>query len=232
MKAWINTCILAVVAMSIAGCAAMLGEPTEAEKLNHATALAKADAARAEVARAEANAEASRYRALSELSKAKTNTPAVTAGVMGLTIEGIVKQAKGAPAAQSVVIKPPERRNGFWDYALGFANIGVQAYGIKEGAATQRAISRDNRDIQLGIVGGYTEMASYIQAPAANVQTSYTMGGNGVLGDGTYTDVRTASGAGASTAGAASYAPVDDHSWWTTDYHGTDNHATTWTQIP
>lgn len=231
MKAWIWTGPMAVVAILMAGCAAMLGEPTDAEKLNHATALAKADAARAEASRAEANAEASRYRALSELSKAKTNTPAVTAGVMGLTIEGIVKQAKGSPAAQSVV-KPPERRHGFWDYALGFANIGVQAYGIHEGAVTQRALSKDNRDIQLGIVGGYTEMASYIQAPAANVQTRYTMGGNGVLGDGTYSDVRTASGAGASTAGAASYAPVDDHSWWTTDYHGADNHATTWTQIP
>lgn len=208
---------------SLTGCASLLGEPTEAEKLDHARAIAKAETAQSEAAREEAILRRSevirdtaRYSAIGELARAKKTNPAINTLAVGLAMEGVAVNARAndrqALAKQPpVVMAPPQpRRHDLYDWVMGFGTLGVQAFGIDKNAAVAMRQSDNARDMQLGAYGAINGVAAHIQSAGA-VSNTYQIGGNGIVGNGTYSDTRTASGNGASTNGNGGYSQTDNH---------------------
>jgi hypothetical protein len=93
------------------------------------------------------------------------------------------------PAAPIVVQQPQSIAGLLFSTALGILDRGISVYGIVSGSKERRAVSRDNRDVMLGAFGSIERSGAaalpYIQAPGAI--TNYSIGGDGVIGSGSFT---------------------------------------------
>jgi hypothetical protein len=215
---------VAACAAILAGCSAMsvlTGEPTQAQRMDFDTAKAKAEAARADLAKSAIDERRERRQVIATLG-ASGDGAASDAALVLLAAEE--RQA----GVQQPVAPPSTRPSGglLREILLPVLGLGAQVYGIHEGAATSRhlsdnatrlgiAQSADHASVLLGSYDALSDTAAQIQAPAGSVE--YAIGGDGVIGAGSYatsvstTTTNTASGAGSSTGGAGSWS-TDDHS--------------------
>jgi len=138
------------------------------------TGCAHEYAAYAEAHKAQAAAQTARYQALADIAK-QGDTTAKVAAVMSLQMGG---------AQQNTQIAAPKN----WaDYALQWTGLLLptvgQVYTVNK--QTSLGMRQSDNATALGIStnNAFVGMASQIQAPAANVTT---IGGNGVIGSGSY----------------------------------------------
>ena len=203
--------ILAVIA---SGCATQ-HEFTPEEKLRQETARIKHETAIAEAARAQAYKEAARYKAVSDLATSKSKSTNIGPAMTLLSLEGILQRPQEMRTAQIPMAVQQSRTPGLYEWVMGLGSLAVNGIGIHESNLTARAQSRNQRDVQMRSYAAMEGLGSNIQAPGA-VTNSYSIGGNGVLGNGSYSylqeDIRTASGTGSSTAGEGNYAYTYDGS--------------------
>lgn len=233
MKA-IKIMALAACAALLAGCSTMsvlTGEPTQAQRMEYDTAKALAEAARADLAKSALDDRRERRQVIATLGASGAGAASDAALVLLATEE---RQAGGQPP----VVAPASRASSglLRDIVLPVLSIGAQIYGIREGAATSRHLSdnatrlgmsqsTDHASVLLGSYTALSDTAAQIQAPAGSVD--YAIGGDGVIGAGSFstsaatatTTTNTASGAGASTGGSGS--------WLTDDHSAVDDHSAT-----
>lgn len=138
------------------------------------TGCAHEYAAYAEAHKAQAAAQTARYQALADIAK-QGDTTAKVAAVMSLQMGG---------GQQNTQINAPKN----WaDYALQWTGLLLptvgQIYTVNK--QTSLGMRQSDNATALGIStnNAFVGMASQIQAPAANVTT---IGGNGVIGSGSY----------------------------------------------
>ena len=253
--------ILIALALLLPGCALLTGEPTEAQKVDLQTALAKRDTLVAEaklaettLRRSETIRETARYSAISDISKAKTKSQANDMLAMGLAMEGVIHASKtGNEAKPNVVAAPaqvqPQRGRDLYDWVMGLGALGIQGLGIQSNRDVAIRQSDNNAAITLGSYQALDHMGSYVQAPGSTSTVYNSLGGPGVIGSGSYstvytqTDTRTASGAGASTSGNAAYtdartasgagaSTAGAGSYQTQDSHAVDDHGVVWQAVP
>ena len=131
-------------------------------------------AAYADAHKAQAAAQTARYQALADIAK-QGDTTAKVAAVMSLQM---------GSAQQNTQIAAPK---SWADYALQWTGLLLptigQVYSINK--QTSLGIAQSNNATALGVStnAAFVGIASQIQAPAANVTT---IGGNGVIGAGSY----------------------------------------------
>lgn len=168
-------------------------------------AQARAMQARAEADKARAEAEKAYVEGLRALVDGAGDGPRLAAVMAAFTSRQSFAQT---PPVMSAPPRPPD----LVDRGFQFVNLLLRGYEIERGAEVAMHASDNARDVQLGQFGAFTEMAGQIQAPAGNETTqtwttltqtasgagaaagggagSYsapTLGGSGVLGNGTYT---------------------------------------------
>lgn len=170
------------------------------------------------------NAEAAKYKAMSDIASSGSESSKVAA-VMAIAL------GQQGTSAQRSTLQPPQQSE-----ALQWAQIlvpgVVQTMGII--ANRQIAISQSENAAAVAVSTNSTflGMSGKIQAPAANVSSvtidnhTQTMSGTGVLGSGTYTTTAnptTTTLSGSGTIGSGAYSTIDSHAVSTT----TDNHSVT-----
>lgn len=201
-----------VLALSLSGCASA-GDYT---KYADTQLLLKQEDTKAAIAYA--NAEAARYTAISTIAVAGNET-AKAVGMMAL--QNSSGSSKQQPTT-TVLVQPKSFSDTALQWASVLVNPVVSIYGITSGRRMAETQSNNSRDVAISTNSAFVGMASQIQAPTPN----YTIGGNGVIGDGTYTTTDFSgtgvlgSGAyttnalgGAGVIGSGTYStPVDDHS--------------------
>jgi hypothetical protein len=168
-------------------------------------AQAKAVQARAEADKARAEAEQAYIDGLRIMVQGAGDGPRLAAVMAAFTSRQSFAQSPPLMAA-------PPRQPDLVDRGFQLLDFLLRGYQIERGAEVAMHASDNARDVQLGQFGAFADMASQIQAPAANetaqtwttlTQTasgagaaagggtgSYSapsLGGSGVLGNGTYT---------------------------------------------
>ena len=132
-------------------------------------------AAYADAHKAQAAAQTARYQALADIAK-QGDTTAKVAAVMSLQMGG---------GQQSTQIAAPK---SWADYALQWTGLLLptvgQIYTINKQTTLGMRQSDNATAVAVSTNNAFVGMASQIQAPAANVTT---IGGNGVIGAGSYT---------------------------------------------
>lgn len=131
-------------------------------------------AAYAEAHKAQAAAQTARYQALADIAK-QGDTTAKVAAVMSLQMGG---------GQQNAQINAPKN----WaDYALQWTGLLLptvgQIYTVNKQTSLGMRQSDNATAVAVSTNQAFVGMASQIQAPAANVTT---IGGNGVIGSGSY----------------------------------------------
>ena len=131
-------------------------------------------AAYAEAHKAQAAAQTARYQALADIAK-QGDTTAKVAAVMSLQMGG---------GQQNTQINAPKN----WaDYALQWTGLLLptvgQIYTVNKQTSLGMRQSDNATAVAVSTNNAFLGMASQIQAPAANVTT---IGGNGVIGSGSY----------------------------------------------
>jgi hypothetical protein len=129
----------------------------------------------ADAHKAQAAAQTARYQALAEIAK-QGDTTAKVAAVMSLQMGG---------GQQNTQINAPK---SWADYALQWTGLLLptvgQIYTINKQTSLGMRQSDNATAVAVSTNNAFVGMASQIQAPAANVTT---IGGNGVIGAGSYT---------------------------------------------
>jgi len=138
------------------------------------TGCAHEYAAYAEAHKAQAAAQTARYQALADIAK-QGDTTAKVAAVMSLQMGG---------GQQSTQINAPKN----WaDYALQWTGLLLptvgQIYTVNKQTSLGMRQSDNATAVAVSTNNAFVGIASKIQAPAANVTT---IGGNGVIGSGSY----------------------------------------------
>ena len=132
-------------------------------------------AAYADAHKAQAAAQTARYQALADIAK-QGDTTAKVAAVMSLQMGG---------GQQNTQINAPK---SWADYALQWTGLLLptvgQIYTINKQTTLGMRQSDNATAVAVSTNNAFVGMASQIQAPAANVTT---IGGNGVIGAGSYT---------------------------------------------
>ena len=131
-------------------------------------------AAYADAHKAQAAAQTARYQALADIAK-QGDTTAKVAAVMSLQMGG---------GQQNAQINAPK---SWADYALQWTGLLLptvtQVYAVGKQTALGMRQSDNATAVAVSTNNAFVGMASQIQAPAANVTT---IGGNGVIGSGSY----------------------------------------------
>ena len=188
---------LAVCAVALTGCA------TNSEY-----------AAYADAHKAQAAAQTARFQALADIAK-QGDTTAKVAAVMSLQMGG---------GQQNAQINAPK---SWADYAMQWTGLLLptigQVYTINK--QTSLGMRQSDNATALGISTNqaFVGMASQIQAPAANVTT---IGGNGVIGAGTYS-IGANSGSNSGNSGRLAGGAITDNTSVPTVVTSTDTVTTT-----
>jgi hypothetical protein len=128
----------------------------------------------ADAHKAQAAAQTARYQALADIAK-QGDTTAKVAAVMSLQMGGVQQNAQ---------INAPK---SWADYALQWTGLLLptvgQIYTINKQTTLGMRQSDNATAVAVSTNNAFVGMASQIQAPAANVTT---IGGNGVIGSGSY----------------------------------------------
>lgn len=176
-------------------------------------------AAYADAHKAQAAAQTARYQALAEIAK-QGDTTAKVAAVMSLQMGG---------GQQNAQINAP--RN--WaDYALQWTGLLLptvtQVYSV--GKQTALGMRQSDNATALGIStnNAFLGMAGKIQAPAANVTT---IGGNGVIGAGSYS-IGANSGSNSGNSGRLAGGSITDNTATPTVVTNTTTTTTTTPAVP
>jgi hypothetical protein len=191
---------LAVCAVALTGCA------TNSEY-----------AAYADAHKAQAAAQTARYQALADIAK-QGDTTAKVAAVMSLQMGG---------GQQNAQIAAPK---SWADYAMQWTGLLLptlgQVYTVNK--QTSLGMRQSDNATALGIStnAAFVGIASKIQAPAANVTT---IGGNGVIGAGTYS-IGANSGQNSGNSGRLAGGAITDNTSVPTVVTSTDTVTTTTTQ--
>jgi hypothetical protein len=176
-------------------------------------------AAYADAHKAQAAAQTARYQALADIAK-QGDTTAKVAAVMSLQMGG---------GQQNAQINAPK---SWADYALQWTGLLLptvtQVYAV--GKQTALGMRQSDNATALGIStnAAFVGMASQIQAPAANVTT---IGGNGVIGAGTYS-IGANSGSNSGNSGRLAGGSITDNTSVPTVVTSTDTVTTTNTIAP
>lgn len=136
-------------------------------------------AAQVAIETARANAEAEKYKAIAKIAESGSDAAKVAA-VMSLD-RGTSQQPSGSG------IRAPE---SFGETALRWAGLLtgpiVQAYGIRSNAQVSMRQSDNAAVTSVATFNAFSTVAGKMQAPVSNVTN---IGGNGVIGAGTYSTV-------------------------------------------
>jgi len=171
-------------------------------------------AAYADAHKAQAAAQTARFQALADIAK-QGDTTAKVAAVMSLQMGG---------GQQNAQIAAPK---SWADHALQWTGLLLptigQVYTINK--QTSLGMRQSDNATALGIStnNAFVGMASQIQAPAANVTT---IGGNGVIGAGTYS-IGANSGANSGNSGRLAGGSITDNTSVPTVVTSTDTVTTT-----
>jgi hypothetical protein len=171
-------------------------------------------AAYADAHKAQAAAQTARFQALADIAK-QGDTTAKVAAVMSLQMGG---------GQQNAQINAPK---SWADYAMQWTGLLLptigQVYTINK--QTSLGMRQSDNATALGISTNqaFVGMASQIQAPAANVTT---IGGNGVIGAGTYS-IGANSGANSGNSGRLAGGSITDNTSVPTVVTSTDTVTTT-----
>ena len=178
------------------------------------TGCAHEYAAYADAHKAQAAAQTARYQALADIAK-MGDTTAKVAAVMSLQMGG---------GQQGTQIAAPKN----WaDYALQWTGLLLptvgQVYTVNK--QTSLGMRQSDNATALGIStnNAFVGIASQIQAPAANVTT---IGGNGVIGSGSYT-IGANSGANSGNSGRIAGGDITDNTATPTVVTNTNTTTTT-----
>jgi hypothetical protein len=118
----------------------------------------------------------------------------------------MVLQGHG-PAPQATPLAAPKSAGDTLREWLGIVIPSlIQGYGIHANQIIATTQSNNSRDVAMSTNQAFVGIAGQIQAPAANVTTTTTLSGTGVLGSGSYTTTETVD----SHAISGSYNPVDN----------------------
>jgi len=155
-------------------------------------------AAYAEAHKAQAAAQTARYQALADIAK-MGDTTAKVAAVMSLQMGG---------QQQNTQINAPKN----WaDYALQWTGLLLptvgQVYTVNKQTSLGMRQSENATALGISTNNAFVGIASKIQAPAANVTT---IGGNGVIGAGSYT-IGANSGANSGNSGRIAGRDITDN---------------------
>jgi hypothetical protein len=168
----------------------------------------------AEAHKAQAAAQAARYQALADIAK-QGDTTAKVAAVISLN-------AGSAP--QSAQIAAPK---SWADYALQWTGLLLptvgQIYTINKQTSLGMRQSDNATAVAVSTNNAFVGIASKIQAPAANVTT---IGGNGVIGAGSYS-IGANSGANSGNSGRLAGGSITDNTSVPTVVTSTDTVTTT-----
>jgi hypothetical protein len=176
-------------------------------------------AAYADAHKAQAAAQTARFQALADIAK-QGDTTAKVAAVMSLQMGG---------GQQNAQINAPK---SWADYAMQWTGLLLptigQVYTINK--QTSLGMRQSDNATALGIStnNAFVGMASQIQAPAANVTT---IGGNGVIGAGTYS-IGANSGSNSGNSGRLAGGSITDSTSTPTVVTSTDTVTTTNTITP
>jgi hypothetical protein len=174
-------------------------------------------AAYADAHKAQAAAQTARFQALADIAK-QGDTTAKVAAVMSLQMGG---------GQQNAQINAPK---SWADHALQWTGLLLptigQVYTINK--QTSLGMRQSDNATALGIStnNAFVGMASQIQAPAANVTT---IGGNGVIGAGTYS-IGANSGSNSGNSGRLAGGSITDNTATPTVVTSTNTTTTTTTQ--
>ena len=174
-------------------------------------------AAYADAHKAQAAAQTARFQALADIAK-QGDTTAKVAAVMSLQMGG---------GQQNAQINAPK---SWADYAMQWTGLLLptigQVYTINK--QTNLGMRQSDNATALGIStnAAFVGIASQIQAPAANVTT---IGGNGVIGAGTYS-IGANSGSNSGNSGRLAGGAITDNTSVPTVVTSTDTVTTTTTQ--
>jgi len=173
----------------------------------------------AEAHKAQAAAQTARFQALADIAR-QGDTTAKVAAVMSLQMGG---------GQQNTQINAPKN----WaDYAMQWTGLLLptigQVYTVNK--QTSLGMRQSDNATALGISTNqaFVGMASQIQAPAANVTT---IGGNGVIGSGTYS-IGANSGSNSGNSGRLAGGGITDNTATPTVVTSTDTVTTTNTTTP
>lgn len=180
------------------------------------TGCAHEYAAYAEAHKAQAAAQTARYQALAEIAK-QGDTTAKVAAVMSLQMGG------GQHNAQ---INAPK---SWADYALQWTGLLLptvgQIYTINKQTTLGMRQSDNATAVGISTNNAFVGMAGKIQAPAANVTT---IGGNGVIGSGSYS-IGANSGSNSGNSGRIAGGSITDNTATPTVVTNTNTTTTTTT---
>jgi hypothetical protein len=169
----------------------------------------------ADAHKAQAAAQTARYQALADIAK-QGDTTAKVAAVMSL-------QLQGSAQGQSNIAAP----KSFGDHMLQWTAVllptATQIYSVGKQAQVGIAQSNNARDMGISTNNAFVGMAAKIQAPAANVTT---IGGNGVIGAGTYS-IGANSGSNSGNSGRLAGGDITDNTSVPTVVTSTDTVTTT-----
>jgi PBP1b-binding outer membrane lipoprotein LpoB len=173
----------------------------------------------ADAHKAQAAAQTARYQALADIAK-QGDTTAKVAAVMSLQMGG---------GQQNAQINAPK---SWADYAMQWTGLLLptlgQVYTINK--QTSLGMRQSDNATALGVStnAAFVGIASQIQAPAANVTT---IGGNGVIGAGTYS-IGANSGSNSGNSGRLAGGGITDNTSVPTVVTSTDTVTTTNTTTP
>ena len=173
-------------------------------------------AAYADAHKAQAAAQTARYQALADIAK-QGDTTAKVAAVMSLQMGG---------GQQSTQIAAPK---SWADYALQWTGLLLptvgQVYTINKQTALGMRQSDNATAVAVSTNQAFVGIASQIQAPAANVTT---IGGNGVIGSGSYS-IGANSGSNSGNSGRLAGGSITDNTATPTVVTNTNTTNTTTT---
>jgi hypothetical protein len=191
---------IAVCALSLTGCA------TNSEY-----------AAYADAHKAQAAAQTARYQALADIAK-QGDTTAKVAAVMSLQMGG---------GQQNAQIAAPK---SWADYAMQWTGLLLptigQVYTVNKQTTLGMRQSDNATAVAVSTNAAFVGIAGKIQAPAANVTT---IGGNGVIGAGSYS-IGANSGSNSGNSGRLAGGGITDNTATPTVVTSTDTVTTTTTQ--
>ena len=180
------------------------------------TGCAHEYAAYAEAHKAQAAAQTARYQALADIAK-QGDTTAKVAAVMSLQMGG---------GQQSPQINAPK---DWADYALQWTGLLLPTFGQVYTVNKQTSLGMRQSDnataVAVSTNQAFVGIASQIQAPAANVTT---IGGNGVIGAGSYS-IGANSGSNSGNSGRLAGGSITDNTAVPTVVTNTNTTTTTTT---
>jgi PBP1b-binding outer membrane lipoprotein LpoB len=166
--------------------------------------------------KAQAEAQKARYQALADIAQ-QGDTTAKVAAVMSLQMGG---------GQQNTQIAMPK---DWADYALQFIGMTLPTFGQIYTVNKQTTLGMRQSDnataLGLSTNSAFVNIASKIQAPAANVTT---IGGNGVIGSGTYS-IGANSGSNSGNSGRLAGGSITDNTATPTVVTSTNTTTTTTT---